>query len=514
MKSNYANGLYNDYEKLLVEYEKIKEDNVRLANVSKLLDKERILVGKYERELSEKDKEIDALKKEILRLNGLLNIDSNNSGIPTSQTPINKNKRIPNSRKTTNRHIGGQNGHAKSKLEAFKDEEVTDNVIHTLDKCPKCGAEPEQLDEEITKDETDYEVVIVKRRHHYPMYYCPVCKNKFHYNISPNLKEENQYGSGVKSLALLLMNTGNTSVNKVKRMIYGLSEGRINPSEGYIIKQQKILAKSLTDFLNDLRDEIIKQPIIYWDDTVICIHKNRACMRYYGNSNLALYKAHEHKNKAGIDEDKILNVLSQETTVMHDHNSVNYNESYSFNNIECNAHLLRDLQYITENIPEHTWSALLQKNIIDTNEKRNSAIEKGETSFPIEYTDKFFRELDIILLEAAVENGNEEPNYYTNKERQLINRIVNYKDNYFAWILNFDYPFTNNLSERSLRGVKSKMKISGQFQSEAYAQYYTAIKSYIETCYRNGINEYMALKRLCDGTPYSVKEILKQREPN
>jgi hypothetical protein len=38
------------------------------------------------------------------------------------------------------------------------------------------------------------------------------------------------------------------------------------------------------------------------------------------------------------------------------------------------------------------------------------------------------------------------------------------------------------LAERSLRGVKSKLKISGQFQSEETAGHYAAVKSYIETC--------------------------------
>ena len=53
------------------------------------------------------------------------------------------------------------------------------------------------------------------------------------------------------------------------------------------------------------------------------------------------------------------------------------------------------------------------------------------------------------------------------------------------------------------------MKISGQFQSEESAKHYAAIKSYIETCYRNGINETEALIRLCEGNPYTVKEIFE-----
>ncbi|BCG61253.1 hypothetical protein [Paenibacillus sp. URB8-2] len=51
------------------------------------------------------------------------------------------------------------------------------------------------------------------------------------------------------------------------------------------------------------------------------------------------------------------------------------------------------------------------------------------------------------------------------------------------------------------------MKVSGQFQSEETAGHYAAVKSYIETCYRNGINEVAALTRLCNGNPYTVKEI-------
>ncbi|GMO40108.1 MAG: hypothetical protein Ta2F_16190 [Termitinemataceae bacterium] len=65
---------------------------------------------------------------------------------------------------------------------------------------------------------------------------------------------------------------------------------------------------------------------------------------------------------------------------------------------------------------------------------------------------------------------------------------VNYNDEYLAWVIDFDIPFTNNLSERSLCDAKSKIKISGQFQNEKTASYYANIKSYIETCNRNGFD--------------------------
>ena len=150
---------------------------------------------------------------------------------------------IPNSRQKTSRTIGGQPGHAKKKLEAFHEEEITENVLHKEENCPYCGGEAEETGNTCYKDELDYEVVVIKRRHHFPECRCKVCGKRFRESIPEELKEENQYGSRVKALCFALMNTGNVSVSKVRRMLYGLSEEEINPSEGYIIKLQKKAAK-------------------------------------------------------------------------------------------------------------------------------------------------------------------------------------------------------------------------------------------------------------------------------
>ena len=54
------------------------------------------------------------------------------------------------------------------------------------------------------------------------------------------------------------------------------------------------------------------------------------------------------------------------------------------------------------------------------------------------------------------------------------------------------------------------MKISGQFESVEAADNHAVIRSYIETCRRNGINEIVALQRLCEGHPYTVEEIFRE----
>ena len=89
-------------------------------------------------------------------------------------------------------------------------------------------------------------------------------------------------------------------------------------------------------------------------------------------------------------------------------------------------------------------------------------------------------------------------------------KILDYKNEYLLWVYDFDVPFTNNLSERGLRGAKSKMKPAGQFWNEDSASYYATIRTYIETCTRNEVNVYNALLMLCIGKPYSLKEILSK----
>lgn len=55
------------------------------------------------------------------------------------------------------------------------------------------------------------------------------------------------------------------------------------------------------------------------------------------NNKIERFKGwYEAKDRAGIDEDSILAALSPDTIVMHDHNTINYNDDFQFQNIECN----------------------------------------------------------------------------------------------------------------------------------------------------------------------------------
>lgn len=535
--ANYQKMFEKDYQKLSEKFNKTNEEFKQLKYEYKLLNSkyqtkckqmENIIEAadntakeKYESVIIEKDKIIEEKDKEIERLKALLNMDGTNSGISTSKTPLNKNKIIPSSREKSDKSIGGQKGHPKHKLEKFKDEEVTEIEKHDLTECPKCGGTLEKI-AEIYKDELSYKVVPIKRRHVFERYKCSCCKNEVHEEIPVRLKEENQYGSEVQALALSLGNEGNVSINKICRLIKGITHNEICPSEGYIAKLQKRASKKLEKFNEDVFKELLKQDIVNWDDTVIMVDKKRACFRFYGTNKLALYKAHLQKNKDGVDEDGLLNTLSANVKVVHDHNIINYNQDYSFINVECNEHLKRDLQKCFDNT-QHDWAKklkeLIQKAIHDRktiinklseSNEENKLINLGKISFDQDYLIAFDTSFNDYILDGIAINKNSKNHYYYKDELALINRILDYKENYFMWLYDFSIPPDNNLSERSLRGIKSKMKISGQFQNIKNAEFHANIKTYIETCYRNDINPTDALISLMEDRPLELSEIIKK----
>lgn len=193
---------------------------------------------------------------------------------------------------------------------------------------------------------------------------------------------------------------------------------------------------------------------------------------------------------------------------MHDHNKVNYNEEFSYQNIECNIHLLRDIEKCKTNTMNE-WCDKLSSLIKKIMHHRKGLIKNRINSFEEDYLVRFEQEFNNIILEGISENKNKAYGYYKEKETSLIKRILEYKTNYFMWLYDFEIPTNDNLSERALRGVKTKMKVSGQFQNINYAKYYADIKTYIETSYRNGINPTDALILLMEDKPFNISDIIK-----
>ena len=457
--------------------------------------------------IEERNKQIEVLKDEIARQQAIIDNDGTTSGLPTGRTPFGKKKVIPNSREKSGKKRGGQPGHKKKTLPPVPDDEVDDITIHMAEKCPDCGGPVIKTGQDESHDVSDYEVKIIHHRHVFKGCRCLICGREFHESVPEKLTAEHGYGAAIQAMALALINLGFVSVKRSRELIIGLMGNKIRPSEGYIFKLTRRAARKLKKFVSDVKDACVRQKILYWDDTVIFINTKRGCMRFYGNERVAFYTAHEKKDAAGIEADGILVRLTSFTSLMHDHVKYNYRKEFLFRNLECIAHLQRELQKLY-NDSGHKWALDLKELIGEMVGRRKRIKAAGGSEFEKGETQRFEEKLREYVNEGIKVYEADGNRYYHNDEKNAIAKLEEYKENYFGWVYNFELPTTNNESERSLRMTKSKQKISGQFGDVKSAEDFAAVRTYIETCRRNGKEPYDALYRLMDDDPYTVEELL------
>ena len=308
-------------------------------------------------------------------------------------------------------------------------------------------------------------------------------------------------------MTISLTNEIYTPFNKTVKLVKGITNGEINLSESYVAKLQKKASDNLESFIKELKEYIPKQEVYGWDDGVIDINTNQGILRIYCTDKATLFAAHEHKDETSLDEDGILLATTKDTIVMHDHVLHNYNEKYDYENVECVIHLIRRLNKMKEKT-NHKWCEELKKLLSETNKERNKYITEEKLNFEEKYINDVNERYDAIIDNGLKENDEDSNNYFFDEEISFIKDLKKYKKNYLLWIYRFDIPSTNNNCERGIRPVKSKLKISGMFQSIKYAEYYARIRSYIETCKQHEINIIDACSRLMQDNPYTLQEIL------
>lgn len=168
----------------------------------------------------------------------------------------------------------------------------------------------------------------------------------------------------------------------------------------------------------------------------------------------------------------------------------------------CLAHLLRDLNYLIET-EKTAWATDFKALLKDAmglkrdrthypqNDPRAMAIEAG--------ADKL---LSQSLSELGWTVGNQP------KTITFRNSMAKLRHALFTFLYHADVPFDNNGSERAIRSIKVKTKISGQFKS-LHGEF-AVLRSVIGTAVKNGKPVYDAIRAIVAiPKPESVPCVIK-----
>ena len=150
----------------------------------------------------------------------------------------------------------------------------------------------------------------------------------------------------------------------------------------------------------------------------------------------------------------------------------------------CIAHLLRDLNYLSE-LYNHNWSKAL-KILFQLALKHKKIKNKIDYYYPDTRRAQLEKRLDYLL------------NYELDlNKKELITfqkRLIKYRDYILVFLYRYEVPPDNNASERAIRNVKIKQKISGQFRSSDGAFRFAVLRSITDTVIKNKKDVLASLK--------------------
>jgi hypothetical protein len=273
-----------------------------------------------------------------------------------------------------------------------------------------------------------------------------------------------------------------------------MSNGTLELSDGTIYNFLAEFNAKAQGYMETFKTKLLNNTILHIDETGARVNSRNMTFRNYSDQNRVLYTANETKGKKAIEDDGILPQFVG--TLVHDHNTINYN--YGTGNGECNIHLIRYLRANFENT-HHDWSEDMTRFLLTLKRSKESAIGFGASGFDRSDIEEYRKQYDEIIKAGFEVLNNTKSRFYQKEERKLLNRLKKYQNNHLLFVADFDVPFDNNLSERDLRMIKTKGKVSGCFRSLVGARIFAVLMSVIKTAIKQNVSPYVVVRSVFNG---------------
>ena len=500
MATTYDRHIFKQLEDVLKKCDNLSQEIKDLKEEHKREIQE--LKEEHKKEVQELNNKIDSLEKENTRLKQENDIlkgkaiqkNSSNSSIPPSKDEY----KIQNHREKSSRKQGGQEGRKGKTLTAEEVEKLIDNnVVEVIE---------EHYGNKKSNKTTIKYIMDVKTK-------VIVRKIYIHGKIEKDLEEipeecKNKstvvYGNDLKSLVAIMYAQEVIAFDRMAEFLNILTDGVLKISHGSLVNWVNEVSNKSKKIKKKLSRAIRKSKVISTDLTPTSLNGNYAYDRNYSNQLVTIFEASRSKRIQEIQRQNIL--PNFKGYIMHDHDTGLYNFGIKSHHLECWIHLGRELKYFSEYI-KNSWSEDLWNFAWNINKKRKENLRINIKEFTskekIEYENKY----DEIVQKGLLENKKTPSKYLRDKEKAVLKRLIKYKENYLNFIKDFELPFDDNLSERDLRPIKTKKKVSGCHRSFEGLKDYCNIRTLISTSIKQGISYFELFKNILNNKPISVTKL-------
>ena len=309
-------------------------------------------------------------------------------------------------------------------------------------------------------------------------------------------------GSELKSLVVLLRDAGHLSYERIKLF---LGEGtQLWLNEATLVKIVKEAESSplLFEFVECADKALLASPVVNHDETGISVDGHNEWGHVRASPEFTLLDLHEKRGKEAMDAIGFL--PNYKGTVIHDCFGT-YFLYYNFRHGLCNAHLERELNCAIE--MEQEWAESMSDLLYKLNDKTKRRDDGALSEKQQEKARETYRDIIDCGYEATGGRTLVRPDWQKGrrgrtakpKYRNLLERLDKHMDSVLLFITDPLVPFTNNLAERCVRPVKLHLKVAGCFRREHMAKGFLRIRGYMDSCGKNGINGFQAIKMLLNG---------------
>ena len=440
---------------------KLLDDFQRLENRIVALEKENLLLKKENKILPERLSRYENPK------------NSRNSSIPPSKDE-NRPKKNQSLRNKTEKKPGGQPGRKGRTLEMTA---TPDNVVDLYpDFCNDCGISLENTQAIFDKSRQIVDIPPINAVWTEYRTYTKNCNcgcNTLS-DFPEDVKSPVSYGSNIESLIGYFHARQYLPFSRMKEMMSDVFN--INISEGGLHYLLNRFADKTAPFYENIRQRVSQSKVIGTDETGVKVNGNKHWFWTWQTQNLTYIAHSDTRGKAAINT-HFPDGFPEATLVRDGWRA--QTGTIAAHHQTCLAHLLRDLKYHNEKYSSK-WSMNFRILLLDAMELS----ETKETNQPRNRY-KIIQRLEILLLKPPNKKHKELYTFYK--------RICRERQNLFTFLFIENVPPDNNASERAIRNVKVKQKISGQFKTERTAQNFAMIRSVIDTTIKNGMNVLEAL---------------------
>jgi len=441
----------------------------------------------------------------IQKLEDQLAKNSRNSGKPPSSDGF--DKPAPHSlRKRSRKRSGGQKGHVGYQLEMVKkpDHIKKYKVTH----CAHCQKSLKRQKVERIEKRQVFDLPKVQMEvteHQAQVKRCSCCERETRAEFPKEVKQAVQYGTEARSQMVYLNQEQHIPLKRtcdVFEEFYGH-----RPAEGTIYAAGAEAAERVTPVTETIKEHLaLVEEVIGNDETGIRIGGKLYWLQTTGTTFLTYYAQHPKRGKIAMDA---INILPRfKGRVVHDDLPAYFH--YEFQHALCNAHHLRVLLFLQERYPQK-WIEPLMALVLKIKKKVERLQRDHRTQVSERQKSLYFAQYDKLIQQGL--RANPPPNATSRKPgqrgrlkqtpaRNLLLRLKEHKAAVLAFMTDFKAPFDNNQSERDLRMMKIKQKVSGGFRSEEGAAIFCRLRTYLSTARKNGQMALAALRLAFLGSPF------------